>query len=165
MGVIWEHTLKWDRSPWGPWCWHSFRAGDSEVTVEPYLFGEAAQGALGAYIVKAWRSPQHQPELGRDLGPAGALVVLHYWLAAFQGEPVTVRWIPKAEIIQWEGEGAAVLLFLVGSGYSMALQTYNQLKPLMVRKYGDVHESVRAPTLEERAAVEVVKGLTGDSEQ
>ena len=103
MGVIWDHTLKWDKSPWGPWCRHSFKAGDAEVTVEPYLFGEefaAPWYALGAYTVTCFT--WLRPVVSQDLDATNAMFILYAFLEARQGDPVLVR-VPKAEIIRPEG--------------------------------------------------------------
>jgi len=166
MGVIWEHTLKWDKSPWGPWCWHSFKYGDYEITVEPYLYGASSKSALGSYAVKVFGAPRAVgPELCRDCEPATAMATVHAALAVLGRETegigryssVLVRWLPRAELIQWEGQGIAVILHIIGRGFIMNQPTYDELLPDLIRKYGAVRELPREPTLPERLAVEVVK--------
>lgn len=154
-----EHTLKWDKSPFGPWCWHSFRGEDWEVTAEPYLFGEQSDGPLGSYVIKVFVRRLEIPVVREDLDPANAIFILCAILQSVSGWPVLVRWVPNVEMIDFEERVVSVMLHMVGGGYVMALTTYEQVKPPLEARYGALRETHRAPTAEEVKTAAHVKAV------
>lgn len=154
-----EHTIKWDTSPLGPWCWHSFQAKGWEVTVEPYLYGEQSEGPFGSYTIKMFIGEKVARAVGQDLDPPNAMFVLLATLQSFAGWPVLVRWVPNVEIIEYEGKRVAVMLHMGGQGYVMAIETYEQLKPRLEARYGTLRETVRPPTEEEKEMRDRVKAV------
>lgn len=62
--MTWNHEINWGNSPFGPYCWHSFRTtyakyGEVEVTAEPYLYGSKSDGPLGSWTIKLFRNGSH----------------------------------------------------------------------------------------------------------
>ena len=160
-----EHTINWDASPFGPWCWHRFQAGDIEVTVEPYLFGEGAEGAFGCYSVKVFTPWRMGNTTSQDLDPPNAMFILFAFLEGLVGDPVLVRWVPNVEIIEYEEKRVAVVLHLGGGGYVMAIETYEQLKPRLEAKYGGLRETRRPPTEGEKEMHDRVKAILDRREE